>query len=49
MSRPIVQLKGLGPKSSQWLAEIDIRTEADLRAIGAVEAWRRLRFVRGPR
>ncbi len=47
MSRPIAQLKGLGPKSSQWLAEIDIHTEADLRAVGAIEAWHRLRFVRG--
>jgi DNA transformation protein len=47
VTRPIAQLQGLGPKSSQWLAEIDIRTEADLRAIGAIEAWQRLRFIRG--
>ncbi len=47
MTRPVAQLKGLGPKSAQWLAEIDISTEADLRAVGAVEAWHRLRFVRG--
>lgn len=47
MSRPVAQLQGLGPKSSAWLAEIGIHTEADLRAIGSLEAWHRLRFIRG--
>jgi DNA transformation protein and related proteins len=46
MNRPVAQLQGLGPKSSVWLAEIGIHTEADLRAIGSLEAWHRLRFVR---
>jgi DNA transformation protein and related proteins len=48
VTRPVAQLKGLGPKSSQWLAEIDIRSDADLRAVGSIEAWHRLRLVRGP-
>jgi DNA transformation protein and related proteins len=37
-------LRNLGPKSKAWLAEIDIRTIDDLRSIGAVEAYARLRF-----
>ena len=36
-------MPGLGPKSVAWLAEVGITSEAELRAIGAVEAWRRLR------
>lgn len=47
MSRPVAQLKGLGPKSSKWLAAIDVHTEDDLRRLGAIEAWHRLRFVHG--
>ncbi|UVC07603.1 TfoX/Sxy family DNA transformation protein [Rhizobium sp. TH2] len=37
-------MRNLGPKSEAWLAEIDIHTLDDLRAIGAVEAYARLRF-----
>ncbi|CAN7156940.1 TfoX/Sxy family DNA transformation protein [Rhizobium sp. LjRoot254] len=37
-------MRNLGPKSETWLAEIDIHTLDDLRAIGAVEAYARLRF-----
>lgn len=39
----LARLPGLGPKSSGWLREVGIKTEADLRAIGAVAAWRRLK------
>ena len=47
MSRPIAELRGLGPKSAKWLAAIGFHTEADLRVIGSLEAWHRLRFVCG--
>ena len=47
MTRPIAQLRGLGPKTALWLAEIGIRDEAALRELGSIEAWHRLRFVRG--
>lgn len=49
MSRSIGQMRNLGPAMARWLAEIDVRTEADLRAIGAVAAWNRLAFVMGRR
>ena len=37
-------MRNLGPKSRAWLAEIDIHTIDDLRSIGPVEAYARLRF-----
>ena len=37
-------MRNIGPKSRAWLAEIDIRTMEDLRALGAVEVYARLRF-----
>lgn len=37
-------MRNIGPKSRAWLAEIDIHDIEDLRAIGAVEAYARLRF-----
>lgn len=37
-------MRNIGPKSRAWLSEIDIRSLEDLRAIGAVEAYARLRF-----
>ena len=37
-------MRGLGPKSRAWLAEIGIEDEAALRELGAVEAYARLRF-----
>lgn len=40
----IDRMRGLGPKSKAWLAEIGIDNEATLREIGAVEAYARLRF-----
>lgn len=36
------QLRGLGPKSTQWLAQIGITTAQELRGIGAIEAYERL-------
>jgi DNA transformation protein len=37
-------MRNIGPKSRIWLAEIDIHTIDDLRALGAVEVYARLRF-----
>lgn len=42
---PISTLPGLGPVTQGWLEETGIRTVADLQALGAVEAYRRLKFM----
>jgi DNA transformation protein len=36
-------LPGLGPKSTEWLAEVGITTVAELREVGAIAAYRRLK------
>lgn len=41
--RPLAELPGLGPASLQWLSEVGIETEAELRKIGAAAAYRRLK------
>ncbi|HYD65196.1 TfoX/Sxy family protein [Azospirillum sp.] len=41
--RPIHLMPGIGPKSAQWLAEAGIETEEELRTLGAVAAYRRLK------
>jgi DNA transformation protein len=41
---PVEALKNLGPKSRAWLAAIDITTIDELQALGAVEAYARLKF-----
>lgn len=41
---PVSTLPNLGPTTEGWLAEVGITTLADLRALGAVEAYRRLKF-----
>lgn len=46
---PVGNLRGIGPVMAEWLAEIDIRTEADLRVMGAPAAYRRLRHWGGKR
>lgn len=38
-NRPIFKMKNLGPKTSEWLAEIGIKTEADLRARGVIDTY----------
>ena len=43
LDRPVHRLRSLGPKSAAWLKEIGIETERELRAIGAVAAYRRLK------
>lgn len=42
--KSISQMRNLGPKTEQMLREIGVASEADLRAMGAVEAYRRLKF-----
>ncbi|MBM6582650.1 TfoX/Sxy family protein [Microvirga sp. BT689] len=38
-------LPGIGPVTQGWLTEVGIHTVGELRSIGAVEAYRRLRFM----
>jgi hypothetical protein len=42
MARTIRQLRNLGPRCAEWLAEIGIQDENDLRAVGAAAAYREL-------
>lgn len=44
---PIASMRNLGPRMQSWLAEIDVHAEDDLRKLGSIEAWHRLRFVFG--
>ncbi len=41
---PIAEVPNLGPATARWLTEIDVLTYGDLVALGAVEAYARLRF-----
>lgn len=43
--RPVEDLINLGPVTGRMLPEVGVRTEADLRALGAFEVWRRLKFA----
>lgn len=47
MTRRIADLRNLGPKTAAMLGEIGVGTEAELRALGAVECYCRLRFAFG--
>ena len=42
---PVTMLRNLGPKSAMMLAEVGIRTIGELRAIGAVKAYVRVRAI----
>ena len=42
---PIDTLPGIGPVTQSRLAEAGIRSVDDLRSMGAVEAYRRLKFM----
>ncbi len=44
--RPVGALRNLGPKTARWLAEIGIRTVDDLRRIGSLRAYARLKEAR---
>jgi DNA transformation protein len=43
---PVTMLRNLGPASAMMLAEVGIHTIGELRAIGAVKAYVRVRAVR---
>lgn len=45
-NRPIGALKNLGPKAVAALAEVGIHDAAELRAVGPVTAYRRLKQAR---
>ena len=42
-SDPVSALPNLGPKSVLWLAEVGITSVGELREVGAVAAYRRLK------
>jgi hypothetical protein len=44
----LTRLRNLGAVSADWLAAVGIRTEAELRALGAVVAFRRVHTSRRP-
>lgn len=46
MPRTIQQMRNLGPRCAEWLAEIGIHDENDLRSVGAAAAYREL-IIRG--
>ena len=46
MARPST-LRNLGPRSDVMLAEVGIDSVADLKEVGAIEAYQRLKFVFG--
>lgn len=37
------QLRNIGPKSAAWLRQVGLRTEEDLRAAGAIDAFMRVK------
>ncbi|WP_419320522.1 TfoX/Sxy family protein [Caulobacter sp. ErkDOM-E] len=47
-TRRIGELRGLGSVSARWLESVGIIREDDLRAIGAVEAFARVRLAAAP-
>ena len=44
--RPVSALRNLGPKSAMMLAEVGIRTLDELRELGAVRAYVRVKALR---
>lgn len=44
-ARPPTALRNLGPKSARALTEVGVTSEADLRALGAVAAYRRVKHA----
>ena len=47
VSGRIRDMRNLGPRTEAMLAEAGIVSEADLREVGAVEAYLRLKFIFG--
>jgi DNA transformation protein and related proteins len=46
MTNDLSKLKGIGPKTRSWLEEIGIHSIEDLRRLGAVETYKRLKAAR---
>jgi TfoX-like protein len=42
---PLSSLKNLGPKTQSWLHEVGIHTLEDIGALGAVEAYKRIKIA----
>ena len=47
MTRKIKDMRNLGPATARWLAEVDIENEDELREVGAIGAFHRLKFSFG--
>ena len=47
MSKPIIELKNLGPTSVNWLARINIHTFDDLQQKGAINCFEALSEISG--
>ena len=43
----LAALVNLGPTSAQWLVDAGVKTPTRLRALGAVEVYRRVAYSRG--
>lgn len=44
MNKPVSHLRNLGPKTEYMLSEVDVCSEGDLRELGSVQAYQRLKF-----
>lgn len=42
---PAEKIRNVGPKSAAWLRQVGIRSIEDLRALGSVEAYRRVKLA----
>ncbi len=42
---PTEKIRNVGPKSAAWLRQVGIRTHEELRALGSVEAYRRVKIA----
>jgi DNA transformation protein and related proteins len=40
-------MRNLGPQMEKWLREVGIENAGDLKEVGAVDVWLRLRFAFG--
>ena len=43
MTTELSKLKGIGPKTTEWLNDIGVDTLVDLEALGVVEVYKRLK------
>lgn len=48
-AKRISELRGLGVVSARWLESVGINDEEDLRVLGAVEAFARVRLAAAPK